>query len=289
MAVPVSAEKIFDLGPLPVTNSVINGWVAVLVFFILALLLRRRRAAVPKGLQNAAEQLLEFMLNFIDQVTHDRARSRKFLPIVGSLFLFILFSNWLGLVPGVGSIGVWKLVEGAPELVPLFRPATSDLNMTLAMGITSVLASHVIGVGAIGFFKYWGKFIQVHKIWNALKRFGRDKFHEAVIGVFIALIELVVGFIELMSEAAKMVSLSLRLFGNVFAGEVLLYVFFRLAGYLVPIPFMFLELMVGIIQAMIFSTLVLVYLTVATDQPHGSGEGHGEGHEAAPAGEGADH
>ncbi len=284
MAVPVSAEKLFDLGPLPVTNSVVNGWVAVLVFLILALLLRKRRDAVPKGLQNAAEQLLEFMLNFIDQVTHDRVRSRKFLPIVGSLFLFILFSNWLGLVPGVGSIGVWKLVEGAPELVPLFRPATSDLNMTLAMGITSVLASHVIGVGAIGFFKYWGKFIQIGKIWNALKRFGRDKFHEAVIGVFIALIELVVGFIELMSEAAKMVSLSLRLFGNVFAGEVLLYVFFRLAGYLVPIPFMFLELMVGIIQAMIFSTLVLVYLTVATDQPHGS-----EGHEAVPAGEGAHH
>jgi len=273
MAVPISAEKIFSLGGLPVTNSLVNGWVAVFVFIVLALVLRAKPLEVPRGVQNAAEALIEYMLGFIDQVTHDRDRSRKFLPIVGTLFLFILLSNWLGLVPGVGSIGIWQMVRGEPELVPLFRPATSDLNMTLAMGIAGVLVSHVLGVATIGFFRYSGKFIQVRGIWKALRRFGRVKLGQAVMDLFVAVVELMVGFIELISEVAKMISLSLRLFGNVFAGEVLLYVFFRLVAYILPIPFIFLELVVGIVQAMIFSTLVLVYLTVATDQPHGDDDG----------------
>jgi len=276
MGVPIAAEKLFSLGGLPVTNSLVNGWAAVLIFAGLALALRGQGAAVPRGLQNAAEALIEFLLNFMDQVTHDRARSRRFLPIAGTLFLFILLSNWLGLVPGVGSIGFWVTKEGTRELVPLFRPATSDLNMTLAMGITAVLASHVIGVGAIGFFRYCGKFIQVGGLWRALRNFGRVKIGDAAIGLFVAFVEIGVGLIELISEVAKMISLSLRLFGNVFAGEVLLYVFLHLARFIVPMPFLFLELMVGIVQAMIFATLVLVYLTVATEEPHGeAGDGHG--------------
>ena len=282
MAVPISAEKLFDIGGLPVTNSLVNGWVAVLIFGALALALRGRRAAKPRGLQNAVEALIEFLLNFMDQVTHDRAKSRQFLPIAGTLFLFILLSNWLGLVPGVGSIGFWETKEGVRELVPLFRPATSDLNMTLAMGITAVLASHVAGVAAIGFFKYCGKFIQVGGLWRAIVNIGRVKPGEAAVNLFVAVVEIGVGLIELISEVAKMISLSLRLFGNVFAGEVLLYVFFRLVRFIVPVPFLFLELMVGIVQAMIFSTLVLVYLTAATDKPHGE-EGHEKHKEAVPA------
>lgn len=280
MSVPIAAEKLTEFYGLPVTNSLVNGWVAVFLFAALALALRAKPRLAPRGLQNAVEALLEFLLNFIDQVTHDRARSRRFLPIVGTLFLFILLSNWLGLVPGVGSIGIWEMVHGELELVPLFRPATSDLNMTLAMGIASVLASHVIGVAAIGFFRYWGKFIQIAGLWKAVCGFHRVRIGEAVMGIFVALVELMVGIIELVSEVAKMISLSLRLFGNVFAGEVLLYVFFRLIGFILPIPFMFLELLVGVIQAMIFSTLVLVYLTAATEQPHGSAESH-----AAPDGQ----
>jgi len=284
MAVPIAAEKLTELYGLPVTNSLVNGWVAVLLFAALALALKAKPKLAPRGLQNAVEALLEFLLDFIDQVTHDRARSRRFLPIVGTLFLFILVSNWLGLVPGVGSIGIWEMVRGEKELVPLFRPATSDLNMTLAMGIASVLVSHVVGVAAIGFFRYWGKFIQVAGVWKAIRNFGRVKIGVAAMGVFVALVELMVGVIELVSEVAKMISLSLRLFGNVFAGEVLLYVFFRLVGFILPIPFMFLELLVGVIQAMIFSTLVLVYLTAATEAPHGSEEHHGEGDHAPAAG-----
>lgn len=282
MAVSVSAEKIFDLGPLPVTNSVLTGSIVMLGFVVLAAIIRsRRKTAVPKGLQNAVEALLEFMLTFMDQVTHDRKRSKKFLPIVGTLFLFILVSNWMGLLPGVGTIGLWEMTEHGIELVPLVRPATSDLNMTIVMGVSAVVLSHVFGVMAIGFFKYWNKFIQVGRIWSALKAFGTKKIGEAAMGLFTALIEFLVGLIELVSEAAKMVSLSLRLFGNIFAGEVLLSVLSSLIAFFVPLPFIALELIVGIIQALVFSMLTLVYLSMATEPPHR--EEHAAEHEEPQA------
>ncbi|MEK9152661.1 MAG: FoF1 ATP synthase subunit a [Patescibacteria group bacterium] len=273
MTIPAAAETLFTIGAFPVTNSLVNGWIAASAFAVLGFLVSRKVAAVPLGLQNAVEALLEFMLATIDGVTHDRDRSKKFLPIVGTLFLFILVSNWMGAIPGTGTIGVWKLVHGEAELVPLFRPATSDLNLTLAMAVFAVAASHVLGVFTIGVFKHAGKFLQVAGIFKALKAFGKIRSPKGIgpafLGLFISLIELMVGLIELVSEAAKMVSLSLRLFGNVFAGEVLLTVLYSLIAFALPLPFMFLELIVGIVQALVFSMLTLVYLTIATEPPHG--------------------
>jgi len=228
--------------------------------------------------------LIEGMLSFMDQVTNDRKRSRRFLPLVGTLFPFILLSNWMGLLPGVGTIGLWGMGHEGVALIPLFRPATSDLNMTLAMGIVAVLASHVFGIMTIGFFKHWNKFIQLGTIWKAVAKFGKVPAGQYAIDVFAALVEFMVGLIELVSEAAKMVSLSLRLFGNVFAGEVLIHVLSSLIAYVMPTPFMFLEIIVGIVQALVFSMLTLVYLTIATEKPHGDahaqeedamGESHG--------------
>jgi F-type H+-transporting ATPase subunit a len=140
------------------------------------------------------------------------------------------------------------------------------------MGVTAVTLSHVFGVMAIGFFKYWNKFIQLGGIWKAVTAFGKKRVGEAAIGLFTALVEFLVGMIELVSEAAKMVSLSLRLFGNIFAGEVLLHVLSSLIAFFVPLPFMGLELVVGVVQALVFSMLTLVYLTMATEPPHGEGE-----------------
>lgn len=282
MSVPVAAEKLFSLGPLPVTNSVLTGWIAVGAFALVGAALSRRRELVPKGLQNAAEALIEGMLSFMDQVTHDRARSRRFLPIVGALFPFILISNWMGLLPGVGTIGLWGLVHGEKELIPLFRPATSDLNMTLAMGILAVVSSHVLGIMTIGFFKHWNKFIQLGTVWKAVAKIGKVPAGKYAIDVFAALVEFMVGLIELVSEAAKMVSLSLRLFGNIFAGEVLIHVLSSLVAFAMPVPFMFLEVIVGVVQALVFSMLTLVYLTIATEKPHGE-EAHDDGHAPAPA------
>ncbi len=258
---PLVAEPIFHLGSFPVTNAYINSCIAVVLFLVVGFMMRKRTAAVPRGLQNFGEAALEFMLKYSDQVTHDRKKSMKFLPVVGSLFLFILVSNWMGLIPGTGSIGRWLIMHGHLELVPILRPANSDLNMTLAMAVFAVILSHILGIAAIGFYKYFNKFIKISDLLNS--------FRKGPSAIFVAFVEFGVGIIEISSEVAKMVSLSLRLFGNIFAGEVLLMVLAGLIAYGVPLPFMLLEILVGFIQAVVFSMLVLVYLTIATSPVHG--------------------
>src|SRR3989344_3712817 len=223
---PLAAETIFQIGPLPVTNTYINSTIVLVLFLILGLMMRKQTREIPGKLQNFVESIFEFLLGYVDQVTHDRKKSLRFLPLVGSLFFFILISNWLGIFPGIGSIGRWLTVHGEAELVPIFRPANTDLNMTLAMAVLGVAASHIFGI--------------------------------------VAFVEFAVGIIEIFSEVAKMVSLSLRLFGNVFAGEVLLTVMASLLAFVVPLPFIALEILVGLIQAVVFAMLVLVYLTIAT-------------------------
>lgn len=257
---PIIAEPIFFIGAFPVTNAYINSTLAVLFFLMIGFVLRKKTDMIPRGVQNVAESGLEFILGYIDQITKDRKRSMQFLPIVGGLFLFILLSNWMGLIPGTGSIGRWLIVHGEKELVPIFRPANSDLNLTLAMAVFAVMSSHVLGVATIGFFKYSNKFIKIGDVIHGFRKGGMN--------IMVALIEFAVGILELFSEVAKMVSLSLRLFGNIFAGEVLLTVLAGLIAYFVPLPFMLLEILVGLIQAVVFAMLTLVYLVVATTPVH---------------------
>jgi F-type H+-transporting ATPase subunit a len=265
---PLVAEPIFHIGFFPVTNAYINSTLALVLFLIVGFILRKKTAMIPRGIQNFAEAALEFVLIYVDQVTKDRKKSLKFLPIVGGLFFFILISNWMGLVPGTGSIGRWLIMHGHTELVPILRPATSDLNMTLAMAVFAVAASHILGIAVIGFFKYANKFIKLGDLVKSFRKGGMS--------ILVAIIEFAVGLIEIFSEVAKMVSLSLRLFGNVFAGEVLLTVLAGLIAYFVPLPFIFLEILVGLIQAVVFSMLTLVYLTMATTPIHSHEESHND-------------
>jgi F-type H+-transporting ATPase subunit a len=174
--------------------------------------------------------------------------------LAGSVFFFILISNWLGLLPGTGSITFGHTF--------LLRPANTDLNLTLAMALISVISSHVMAFSAIGFAAHAGKFIQLGNLARSFKK--------GPLGIFQALIEFMVGLIEIVSEIAKVLSLSLRLFGNIFAGEVLISVIGALVAALVPTPFMLLELLVGLIQATVFTMLTLVYLTLASEAPHGA-------------------
>lgn len=262
---PIAPEPMFSIGQFPVTNSYINSTLTMVGFIIFAFLINRavgyysKHGSAPRGLLNFFEALLETLYGYFDGVTQSRSKTIKFLPIVGTLFLFILISNWIGLLPGIGSLGIYQQHHGVIELIPLFRPATSDLNMTLAMAIIAVVSSHLIGIAAIGFFKYANKFIKLGDLWHAVTSLNPSK-------IMVAVIEFFVGFIEIFSEVAKMVSLSLRLFGNVFAGEVLLTVLGSLIAFLLPLPFIALELLVGLIQAVVFSMLTLVYLTVATTE-----------------------
>src|SRR5262249_9767307 len=156
-----------------------------------------------------------------------------------------------------GSIWRGVMLEGRVEKVPIFRPANSDLNLTLAMALLSVVASHVFGILAVGFFTHWNRFIALGTLIKSFKKGG--------VNIMVGLIEVMVGVIEFFAEIAKVVSLSLRLFGNVFAGEVLITVLYSLVAWFVPLPFTALELIVGIVQATVFAMLSLVYLTILTD------------------------
>lgn len=260
---PLAPEIVFHIGQINITNTMINAWIAIVIFLALGITLKRSVRLRPGKLQNTCEYFLEAVLGYFDQVTGDRKKTIKFLPIVGSIFFFVLLSNWLGLLPGTGSITVGHNM--------LLRPANTDLNLTLAMALVSVISSHVYAFFAIGIFSHVGKFIQIK---NFIKSFTKFKhgIADGAIAVFTALIEFAVGLIEIVSEIAKVVSLSLRLFGNVFAGEVLISVISALVAALVPTPFMLLELLVGLIQAAVFSMLTIVYLTVATSEPHGAEE-----------------
>jgi len=265
--VPLAAEPIGEFLNIPVTNSMLNAWIAVLFFVGVAFVVSRRISMVPKGFYNLIEAVIEFALSEIQKVTEDRPRAKKFLPLVGTIFLFVLVSNWMGLVPGVGSIGIYELIHGEVELVPLFRPATSDLNMTLAIAVFSIFYTHLTGILSVGSLAHFSKFFNIRGIFLSLKK--------GPIAILVACIEFFVGLIEIVGEFAKTLSLALRLFGNIFAGEVLIGVMMGMLAFFLPIPFIFLEVLVGIIQATVFAMLVLAFLVMATTE-HAHDEEHAE-------------
>lgn len=237
MHISLAAEKIFTVFEIPVTNTLLMSWIAMAVLILTSLFATRKLRLIPKGIQNFAEAVIELILNFITQITGDREQAEKFFPLVTTIFVFILFSNWLGIVPGVGTIELFE--------VPLLRSANSDLNMTLALAIVSVVATQLFGIVTIGFFRHLGKYVSFKNP-----------------GLTFA------GILEAIAEAVKVLSFSFRLFGNIFAGEVLLVVVGVLIPFLAPLPFMLLELFVGFIQALIFAMLTLVFLTIAVSEAH---------------------
>ncbi|MCX6778655.1 MAG: F0F1 ATP synthase subunit A [Candidatus Magasanikbacteria bacterium] len=249
-------EVLGHIGKINVTNTMINAVLATSIFLVVGILIKKSINLRPSGIQNFFEHILEMLMEYFDQVTGDRKKTLRFLPVVGSVFFFILLSNWLGLLPGTGSL-TWNHKM-------ILRPANTDLNLTLAMALVSVIVSHIFGFITVGFFTYFNKFIQIGTLIKSFKH--------GPIAIFTAVIEMVVGLIELVGEAAKVLSLSLRLFGNIFAGEVLISVISAIAGLLIPTPFMMLELLVGLIQASVFAMLTLVYLSVATMEVHGESE-----------------
>jgi len=269
-AITLFAEPLGHVGSFPITNALLTSWLAVFILVVVGLVLRRKLNEVPKGIQNLFEIALEGALGLCDQVTGDRRISNKVFPIVITIFLFILINNWLGILPGVGSIGFNVVEEGHSVFVPMFRGGAADLNTTLAMAIFSVIGANVFGIVSIGVWKMFNKFINLKALAAIPAKILRDPKI-----IIVNIITFFVGLIEIVGEFAKIASLSFRLFGNVFAGEVLLASMAALAAYVVPIPFLFLEILVGFIQALIFSMLTLVYFTIAA-QDHS--EEHDEAH-----------
>jgi F-type H+-transporting ATPase subunit a len=263
--VPLAAEPIAHLGAFPITNAMVNAWIVTVFFVLVAAIASRRTGLVPKGIHNAIEGIIDVMSSEIEKIAGSRVLARKFFPLIATIFFVVLANNWLGLVPGTGTIGIYGIMHGEVELIPLLRPAGSDLNFTLAVAVIAVVFSHFAGVRAVGVLEYFSKFVNLKGIWKSLKH--------GPMAIVTAVIEFGVGLIEIIGEFAKTLSLSLRLFGNVFAGEILMTVMLGLVSYVVPIPFIFLEILVGAVQATVFAMLTLVYLVIATT-PHGGHEEH---------------
>jgi F-type H+-transporting ATPase subunit a len=254
------AEPIYQNKSFTITNALLTSWSAVIILIIVAVILRKKLQEVPKGIQNIFEIIIEGALSLCDQVTNDRALSIRIFPIAISVFFFILVNNWLGLVP----LGGFGLLEKGPEglaFIPFLRGGTADINTTLGLAIMAVVSANIFGVFSIGIWKTFNKYVNLKILGQIGKKIRKDPTI-----ILVAPVTFFVGLIEIIGEFAKVASLSFRLFGNVLAGEVLLASIAALVAYIAPIPFIFLEVLVGVIQALIFSILLVVYFTIgATD------------------------
>ncbi|MBU0612024.1 F0F1 ATP synthase subunit A [Patescibacteria group bacterium] len=264
--VTIYAEPIFNIGNFQVTNSLLTSWLAVLVILLFSLVIRLKLKKIPGKLQHVFEVIMEGALSLVDQVTNDRKISKKIFPLVFSLFLFILVNNWLGLLPILGSIGLIAKEGVHSVFIPFLRSGTADINTTLALSIMIVLASNFFGIFAIGLWKTFNKYVNLKALGSMVTKVRKDPTV-----LIVAPINFFVGLLELLGEMAKIASLSFRLFGNVFAGEVLLASMSAIFAFIVPGPFLFLEVFVGLIQALIFSLLATVYFTIAA-QDHSEHE-----------------
>lgn len=258
------AEPIFKINDFQVTNSLINTWLVVFVVIIFGLFFKSKIKMVPRGIQNVVEAAVEMLLDTFDSVTSSREKTLKCFPFVLSFFVFILLNNLLGLLPGVGSIGQVMSENGENLFIPFFRAGTADLNTTLALALIGVIASHIFGIVSIGGWSYFNKFINL----KALMEIPRKVLKEPSV-LIVNPIKVFVGLLEIIGELAKVASLSFRLFGNIFAGEVLIASMAAILAFGLPVPFLFLEVMVGVIQALIFAMLILTYLTMmSTEEEH---------------------
>ena len=235
MHISITPEIIFHIGLFPVTNTLLTAWLVVVLITIAAVVFSLTLRRKPWRIQTAVESVIEGLLGFFETIGGSRDTAKRFFPIVATIFLFVLLSNWAGIVPGVGSIGFHEVHDGKETFVPLFRSVYSDLNMTLALALIAVTLSHFFGVVTLGAKEHLGKFIS-----------------------FKSPVAAFTGILEIVSELAKVISFSFRLFGNIFAGEVLLTIIAFLIPYIAPLPFLGLELFVGFIQALIFATLAMV-------------------------------
>jgi len=262
--ISLAAEPITHIGAFNITNSLLNTWLVVFFIIIISIVLRKSIKQIPKGIQNFFELLIDGALNMVDSVTADRKKSLKIFPLVFSVFIFILINNWLGLFPGIGSIGFIETAHGHSTFIPYFRGGTADLNTTLALALIAVICSNIFGIISVGAFKYLNKFVNLKALLEIPKKIVKDPTV-----IIVNPIKFFVGVIEIIGEIAKVASLSFRLFGNVFAGEVLLSSIAVIFAFGLPIPFMFLEVLVGVIQALIFAMLTIVYFTIAmTEESH---------------------
>jgi F-type H+-transporting ATPase subunit a len=268
--IDVTPETLFTIPGinLPVTNTLIAAYAATFLVSIIFLAATRRMKIVPKGFQNFVEWAAGLLMDFCEEVA-GKEWGRRLFPFIGTIFFLVLFSNWVEVIPGVDSIGtpapgvhpvagIFLIGNDSDKLTSWIRPASSDLNFTLTLALISVIVTQIYGFRTLGFRLHVGKYINFH---------GPVNFF--------------VGILEIISELARIISFSFRLFGNVFAGDVLLVVLGTLLPWVGATVFYPLELFVGFIQAFVFAALTLVFISLAITT-HDEGE-HATEHAEAPA------
>ncbi len=260
--VAIDAEELFAIGPLSVTNSMVGALLASTVLLLAAWYISRRSELVPGRLQSALELPIELLSGI---VSASSTRWRSYVSVILALFLMILVANWIGLLPGVGTIGITHVDEAGHEaIVPIVRPASADLNFTLGLAIIAFVM-----------FVYWG--IRAHGGWGYLKELLGQPLYMAPLMFPI----------NIISEFSRLISLSMRLFGNIFAGEVLIatmlalttaVVFVLPLAFFVPAVFLGLELLFGLVQALVFALLAMTYISVAIAEQQSGGhrDEHGD-------------
>jgi F-type H+-transporting ATPase subunit a len=236
----------FDL---TISSSLLTGWIVMAVITVAAAILARNIDLIPRRGQNALEYVYEGLANFATSLGGPGAR--RYVPIFVAFFLFILLSNWSGLLPFVGR-------------TEQLRAPTSDVNITIGLALVAFFLFHIEGVRNLGFRGYFGKF------------FNLSGFRD---GVAAGVIALFVGVLEFLLEFVKPVTLSMRLFGNIYAGEIALGVITGLTFILIPVAMLSLEFLLNFMQALIFSVLTLMFTLIAIEPHH---DEHAEQHEEVP-------
>ena len=259
--VEIAAETLFTIGGFEVTNSMVGAVLASLLLLAGAWYVTRRSALVPHRLQSLLELPVEWVAGIVEGSS---TRWRGYVALVIGLFLMILVANWLSLLPGVGVVGIQHEVEGHEVLVPFVRPAAADLNFTLGLALITFVV-----------FVWWG--VRLHGPVGYLKELVGEPRYMAPLMFPI----------HLISELSRLVSLSMRLFGNVFAGEVLIATMLALTtaalfvlplAFFVPAIFLGLELLFGAVQALVFALLTMTYITMAIAEGQGD---HADEHAAS--------
>src|SRR5665213_637517 len=241
----LAPERLGTLFGIAITNTLVTSWTVLIILIVIAILIGSRLKMTPSRFQLLFEWLVEFIYDYVAETLESRELARKFFPYLLTIFLFIFTSNLLEFTPGIGSVGFFG---AGGVFTPLFRSVNTDLNVTLMLALLSFVVVEITGIVVIGAWKYGGKFINV--------RHGAIPF--------------VTGLIELISEIGRIISFSFRLFGNVFAGEVLILVVTYFIPYVGPVPLMAFEIFVGFVQAAIFALLTLYFIKIAIMEPHGA-------------------
>lgn len=239
-------EIIFDVANFPITNTFVTTILTDVLIILVVLAAYKGINLKPKKLQNSIELIIDYFYRLTEDISNGRVKS--IFPWFASFFIFILIANIIGLLPGVGSIGFLSLDDKHHGLIPFLRPATSDFNTTFALATISLIATHALAIKYTGLKDYLSRFFSLNPIL------------------------LFVGLLELVSEVTKLFSLSFRLFGNIFAGEVVLATVSGLFAFIAPVPFLMLESIVALVQALVFSMLTMVFMSILTTPHHQGGE-----------------